>query len=68
MNMVKNQYGREIDFDAAVNIMDDEVREQVVATDCDDDQDFFDVYCGYHLAKFGEIFEPNKENPVWQED
>lgn len=65
MNAVKNQYGREIDFDAAVNIMDDVVREVVVATGCDNYQDFFDAYCGYHLAKFGEDFEPNKENPVW---
>ena len=65
MNTVKNQYGREIDFDAAVNIMDDEVREQTAASGCVNHQAFFDVYCYYHLIRFGEDFEPNKENPVW---
>lgn len=65
MNTVKNKYGREIDFDAAVNIMDDEVREQVAASGCVNEQAFFDVYCYYHLIVFGEDFEPNKENPVW---
>lgn len=34
MNTVKNQYGREIDFDAAANIMDDKVREHVAASGC----------------------------------
>lgn len=42
MTKVKNFYGVEINFDAAVNIMDDEIREQIHAdmAPCAE-QDFF---------------------------
>lgn len=62
---VKNQHGTTIDFSAAVEIMDDEVREQVHAEGHDSEQAFFDAYCAAHLAEFGEEFEPAKENPTW---
>ena len=63
---VINQYGKEIDFDAAVNIMDDDLREQLnnELAPCTN-QKFFEAYAKAHLEKFDEEFEPNKANPVW---
>ena len=63
---VINAHGKEIDFDAAVNIMDDDLREKIHAelAPCTD-QEFFDAYAKAHLKKFSEEFEPNKTNPVW---
>jgi len=51
---------------AAVNIMDDDLREQLHMdlAPCTD-QEFFDAYCKLHLETFGEEFEPNQENPAW---
>lgn len=59
---VINSYGTEINFDVAVSMMDDEIREQICGT-VDTDQEFFDSYCVAHEEKFGEIFEPAKKNP-----
>ncbi len=28
-------------------------------------QEFFEAYCVAHEQKFGELFEPDKVNPVW---
>ena len=63
---VINQYGKPLDFAAAVNIMDDDLREEIDAelAPCTA-QEFFDAYAKAHSEKFGEEFEPNKENPVW---
>jgi hypothetical protein len=63
---VINEYGKEIDFDAAVNIMDDDLREQLnnELAPCTN-QKFFEAYAKAHLEKFDEEFEPNKANPVW---
>lgn len=63
--MVKNQFGTEIDFYTVVELMDDEVREAVHAqlSPCTD-QEFFDAYSEMHEKKFGEVWEPAKENPV----
>ena len=64
MVTVKNQYGVEISFDAAVALMDDDIREEVHAdiAPCSE-QEFFDAYCKAHYDRFGEDFEPAKENP-----
>lgn len=64
MVTVKNQYGVQISFDAAVALMDDETREEVHAdiSPCSE-QDFFDAYCIAHHNRFREDFEPAKENP-----
>ena len=66
MSKVINEYGKELDFEAAVNIMDDAIREDVNfdMAPCSD-QEFFDEYCKRHAEKFGEEFEPNKRNPCW---
>lgn len=63
---VKNFYGIEINFDVAVNLMDDEIREQI-HTDMAPcaEQDFFDEYAKRHEAKFGEVWELAKENPCY---
>ena len=55
--------GRQVDFDAAVNLMDDEIREHLnstVAWDEDDPksyQNFVNAYEVAHAAKFGEDFQ-----------
>lgn len=66
MVTIKNAYGLEIDFDAAAALMDHDISAELGHGDgFASEQEFFDAYCAKHLAKFGEEFEPNKENPVW---
>lgn len=57
---VKDYYGNNVNFDAAVEYMDDEIREQLhnQLTPCTD-QEFFDAYAKAHAKKFdGEEFAP----------
>ena len=61
---VKNFYGVEVEFEAAVNLMNDEIREELHG-EYDNEQEFFDAYCEAHEAKFGEEFELAKENPCY---
>lgn len=52
--------GLEVDFDAAVNLMDDETREEVhSAFSGQTKQDFVDQYAVAHRAKFGKDFVVN---------
>lgn len=51
--------GTEFDFDAAVNLMDDDIREDIHDIGTGDEQSFFDAYCAAHLAKFGSEFVVN---------
>ena len=48
----------EVDFDAAVNMMDDEIREELhnELAPCTD-QEFMDAYVEAHEAKYNEQFE-----------
>ena len=64
--LVTNSHGTTIDFDAAVNLMDDELREELhdQLAPCSD-QEFFDAYATAHLNKFDEEWELDKQNPVW---
>lgn len=66
MTTIKNEFGVEINFDAAVNCMDDEIREMLheEIAPCTD-QEFFDAYCKAHEDKFDEEWELAKENPVF---
>jgi len=52
--------GKPFDCDAAVNLMDDDLREELHAelAPCTD-QEFFDAYVKAHLEKFGEEFVIN---------
>lgn len=62
---VINQYGKTINFEAAVNAMDDETREQIHAQGIDNEQAFFDAYAAAHAAKFSEPWELDKPNPQY---
>ena len=65
MNKVINYWGTEIDFDFAVGLMDDDIREDLHAklAPCTE-QEFFDAYADAHFDKYGEEWEPAKKNPV----
>ena len=65
MNVI-NKEGAEINFDAAVALMDDEIREELhfELAPCTD-QEFFSAYEAAHAEKYGEEWELSKENPCW---
>ncbi len=46
----------EIDFDAAVELMDDDIREELYDRRFDDAQEFLNAYVTAHAKKFGETF------------
>jgi hypothetical protein len=63
---VTNKNGYELDFDTAVNLMDEEIREQLHnnLAPCTT-QEFFTTYEKAHEAKYGEEWELSKANPTW---
>ena len=63
---VINQYGKSLNFDAAVNLMDDDLREQLndEIAPCTN-QVFFDAYVSAHTKKFSESWVLDDPNPVW---
>ena len=63
---VLNSHGAKIDYAAAVELMDDDTREAVTAdlAPCTE-QELFTAYAAAHLAKFGEVWELDKTNPVY---
>lgn len=63
---VININGTEIDYDAAVALMDDELCEELNGelAPCTE-QEFFSSYEAAHAAKFGEEWELSKENPCY---
>lgn len=66
MRIVINQYGTEIDFDVAVTMMMDDIREKVHfdLAPCTD-QEFFDEYVKRHAKKYGEEnWQPAQMNPI----
>lgn len=65
MTNVTNAYGIEINFDAAVSMMNDEIREAVHAQGIESEQEFFNAYAAAHEDQYGEEWEMNAENPVW---
>jgi predicted transcriptional regulator len=65
-NEVANMNGKLINFDAAVNLMDDDIREALADQQkWDSYQAFFSAYEQAHLEQFGEAWELSKSNPVW---
>ena len=58
MAKVINSYGTEINYNAAVELMDDELREEVHAdlAPCTE-QEFFQAYEKAHEEKYGEEFQ-----------
>lgn len=65
MIRVENQYGDLINFEAAVNLMDDDIRESLHAGGIEDAQEFFDKYTAAHVEKFGEDWILNTPNPQY---
>ena len=66
MGKVHNQYGVELDFEAAVQCMYPDIREkvhQIIAPGTE--QQFFDRYCAEHVWYTGKIFFLDEENPAW---
>ena len=61
---VTNGNGEVLDFDAAVMLMDDDIREELNKQDFQSEQDFFTAYENAHAGKYGE-WELSKSNPVW---
>lgn len=66
MAKVINRNDYQLDFDAAVNLMDDEIREGLhnEIAPCTE-QEFFTAYEDAHEAKYGEEWEMSKSNPTW---
>ena len=62
---VKNTNNTEIEFNAAVNLMDDEIREGLAMEVYETEQAFFNAYEIAHELKFGAEWELSKANPVW---
>ena len=58
MAKVINASGKEIDFDAAAALMDDDLREEIAGT-------VLTAYEKAHEAKFGEPWELSKADPTW---
>ena len=66
MTIVINSNGTSIDYDAAVALMDDDLREEVASdlAPCTE-QEFFTEYCKRHAVKFGAPWELDKSNPTY---
>lgn len=66
MTNVTNSWDVEIDFDAAVALMDDDIREEIARelAPCTE-QEFFDAYCKAHEDKYDEEWELAKRNPCY---
>lgn len=63
---VRNLNGKWINYNAAVNLMDDDLREEMhYAADWESEQSFFTAYELLHLERFGETWELSKSNPTW---
>lgn len=65
MTKVINESGKPIDFEAAVELMDDEIREALHAEGYETEQEFFTAYEAAHAAKYGEEWELSKHNPQY---
>lgn len=66
MTTIINKNGRELDFDAAVQYMDDEIRETLHSkmASCGE-QEFLSAYEKAHEVKFSEDWFLSSSNPQW---
>ena len=64
--MVINMNGTEINYEAAVELMDDEICESLnfEIAPCTE-QEFFTAYEKAHAEKYGEELELSKDNPCY---
>lgn len=65
-HLVSNMNGTKINYESAVELMDDDIREYLHRTiaPCTE-QEFFTAYEAEHKKKYGEVWELSKDNPVW---
>lgn len=63
---VINENGVEINYETAVELMEDDLREELVAElgPCTE-QEFFRAYEILYAEEYGELWELSKENPVY---
>ena len=63
---VVNDWGTKVDYDVAVMLMDEEIRERLHAelSPCSE-QEFFDAYAKEHETVYGEEWELAKANSVY---
>ena len=59
---VINKNGTKINFESALELMDEEICYSLEARN---EQEYFTFYEKAHEQKFGEEWELSKENPVW---
>lgn len=66
MKNVINKNGAKVNFDAAVELMDDDICADLNNTlaPCTE-QEFFSAYEMYHEEKYGDVWELSKEHPVY---
>lgn len=66
MTIVINSNGAAVNYSAAVELMDDDIREAVAAdlAPCTE-QEFFTEYCKRHAIKFDAPWELDKSNPTY---
>lgn len=66
MKKVINREGYELDFYAAVMMMDDDLRDELANSgEYETEQEFFTAYEAAHEKKYGEAWELSKLNPAW---
>ncbi len=65
MTIILNKYGQELDFEAVVQFMDDEILEYLHG-EHELPQLFYEAYCVEHKIKFSEeFFAEEGENITW---
>ena len=66
MTYITNQSGYELDYDTAVQLMDDDLREDIHLNlaPCTE-QEFFDAYAAAHLVKYGYDWALNTTTLIW---
>ena len=66
MNIVTNKYDIEIEYDVAVQLMDDDLREylhgELAPCSC---QELFKMYAIVHKAVYGKVWELDQPNPTY---
>ena len=68
--VIVNPHGTQLDFAAALQSMDDDLREELALNgphggEWDGEAEFFAAYADAHHKRFGEEWELAKANPVW---
>lgn len=65
MKTVINKNGKEIDYEAAIELMDDKIREALNIANKLSTQEFFSAYEIAHEMKYKKEWELSKANPTY---